>query len=143
MTKEKKLLITGCSLYLLSFALPTYPISDGEDAMGYEAFFAVLKGDAELFVHSNTLVIGLQYVLMNLANVLILILLISEFSQTGSKRLKFYVGTFALLTAFIFFPYFISVLYSYFSFGYYCWLIGIFMMVYYSNEGSFKKPVST
>ena len=140
MKQLNKLFYAGLMLYAVSFFLPTYPLNDEIEVLGYEAAFSAMSWSTSQFVSDNTVLRLLQFLIMNLTNPLILLYLFSVILNRGTARYRYLLGTFALVSAFVFFPYFMSVLYTYFSFGYYCWITSIFMLFYYGNGGTFKRP---
>jgi len=143
MNNINKFFYLGIALYVLSFFLPTYPLNDEVEVLGYEAAISAMSWSSTSFISDNLILNGLQFGLMNLTNPLILIFVLSVILDKGSPRFRYLLGTIALVSAFIFFPYFMSVLYTYFSFGYYCWISSIFVVFYFGNGASFKRPQLT
>ena len=140
MKQLNRLFYAGLMLYVVSFFLPTYPLNDEIEVLGYEAALSAMSWSTSQFISDNTILRLLQFLIMNLTNPLILRYLFSLILNIGTARNRYLIGTFALVSAFVFFPYFMSVLYTYFSFGYYCWITSIFMLFYYGNGGTFKRP---
>ena len=140
MKQLNRLFYAGLMLYVVSFFLPTYPLNDEIEVLGYEAALSAMSWSTSQFISDNTILRLLQFLIMNLTNPLILLYLFSLILNIGTARNRYLIGTFALVSAFVFFPYFMSVLYTYFSFGYYCWITSIFMLFYYGNGGTFKRP---
>ena len=130
------------ALYILSFLLPTLFLPENEITIfGWEtAIDVIINRNNSYSLFKNEGLIALQYIIMNLANPLILIVIIMSYSKSKSKRLMWTVGTFSLISAISYFPFFFTMLFSYFSFGYYAWIVSILLIYLYSNEGTFKRP---
>ncbi len=132
------------AVYLLSFFLPVLQytlFTDEITIYGWEAGIDVLLNQNNGYsISDNTILIMFQYVVMNLANPLILAVIIMHYSNSSKKQLKWLLGTLAMLSAASYMPFMFTMLYTYFSLGYYAWFISIILIYFFSNEGSFKKP---
>ncbi|MCB9225005.1 MAG: hypothetical protein R2780_05205 [Crocinitomicaceae bacterium] len=137
---------SAVAIYLISFALPVIEInalSEPKVLYGWEAALGIANM-SEAFQSmnwfDNKIILIIQMIWFNLANPLILIVIIMSYANSKNERLKWTLGTIALLSAFSWFPYMITLIMYYFSFGYFCWIIGILMIYFYSNGSSFKRP---
>ena len=129
-------------LYLLSFFLPTLFLIENEITIyGWETALDVIMNQNNSYsISENEGLITVQYIVMNLANPLILVVIIMAYTKSKSKRLMWTLGSIALLSAIIYMPFFFTMIFTYFSFGYYLWIISILLIYLYSNEGTFKRP---
>ena len=131
-------------LYLLSFFLPVLQyaiLTDEITIYGWEtAVDVIMNSEYAYSISENSFIIAGQYIVMNLANPLILIVIIMTYAKSKAKRTMWMLSTLGLLSALAYLPFFFTMLFSYFSFGYYLWLISILMIYYYANDASFKRP---
>jgi hypothetical protein len=137
---------SAVALFLISFALPVIELNELDKAeilYGWEAAMGITNMseafDAMNWFDSKTVMI-IQLIWLNLANPLILIVIIMTYMRSKREILKWTLGTIALLSAFSWFPYIFTLIMYYFSYGYFCWLIGILLIYFYANGASFKRP---
>lgn len=137
---------SAVAIFLISFALPVIEIgtlSEPQTLYGWQAALGIANM-SEAFQSMNWFdskaIMIIQLIWFNLANPLILIVIIMTYAKSKREGLKWFLGTLALLSAFSWFPYMLTMIMYYFSFGYFCWLIGILMIYFYSNGASFKRP---
>lgn len=130
-------------LYLLSFFLPVLQYQLGTEEVsiyGWEtALDVIMNSEYAYSISENPVLITGQYILMNLTNPLILAVIILTITGKAA-RLRWLLGTIAMFSAIAYMPYFFTMIFTYFSFGYYLWVISILMIYFYSNESSFKRP---
>ena len=137
---------SAVALFLISFALPVItinPLLEPDIIYGWEAALGITNM-SEAFQamnwFDNKVVMVIQLIWFNLANPLILAVIIMTYAGSKRERLKWTLATISLLSAFSWFPYMLTMIMYYFSFGYFCWLTGILLIYFYSNNGSFKRP---
>jgi hypothetical protein len=137
---------SAVAIFLISFALPVIElgtINQPQTLYGWEAALGIAnmsESFSSMNWFDNETVMIIQLIWFNMANPLILIVIIMTYAKSERKRLTWTLGTIAILSAFSWFPYMITLIMYYFSFGYFCWMIGILLIYFYSNEGSFKRP---
>lgn len=135
------------AVYLLSFFLPVLQytlFTDEITIYGWETAIDVLLNQNNGYsISQNSILIIFQYVVMNLANPLILVVIIMHYAKSPKKQLKWFLGTIAMLSAVCYMPFFFTMMDTYFSFGYYTWLISIMAIYFFANESSFKKPAKS
>ena len=129
-------------LFIGSFFLPVYDKIPGQlTAKGYECAYELA------FNFKNTVAIGdqlvlliPQYIILNIANPLIIIFIIGCLTNRVNPRLRWLLSNLAMLSAVAFMPYFFMTMFNEFSYGYFSWLAAIIMMNYFGNNQSFHRP---
>ena len=143
-TKKNKLRL-GLSFarFITAYFLPAIQYLEGDQEIivyGWEVAIDVLVNPSNYLIYDNPIVLAGQFIIMNLATPLIVVYIILSFGRIGSARSRGMLGTIAMLSACVYLPFFFTIIFDYFSPGYYAWLIGIFMIYYYLNNASFKRP---
>ena len=143
-TKQNKVRLgLSCALFITAYFLPAIQYLEGDQEIivyGWEVAIDVLVNPSNYLVYDNPIVLVGQFIIMNLATPLILVYIILSFGKIGSARSRWMIGTIAMLSACVYLPFFFTMIFDYFSPGYYAWLIGIFLIYYYFNNASFKRP---
>lgn len=143
-TKQNKVRLgLSFALFITAYFLPAIQYLEGDQEIivyGWEVAIDVLVNPSNYLVYDNPIVLVGQFIIMNLATPLILVYIILSFGKIGSARSRWMIGTIAMLSACVYLPFFFTMIFDYFSPGYYAWLIGIFLIYYYFNNASFKRP---
>ena len=133
------------TLYILSFLLPVIQLNSfglEESLYGWEAAQKVIF-TWDYGVNNLVDSTGWQlfhYIIANLANPLVLVVIILHYSGKNNTALKWLLSLIAIISALYWMPYFFGYIFDYFSFGYWTWLGSIIMIHYFSNNSSFKRP---
>ena len=141
--KNKVRLGLSFALFITAYFLPAIQYLEGDQEIivyGWEVAIDVMVNPSNYLIYDNSIVLIGQFIIMNLATPLILLYIILSFGKIGSARSRWMIGTIAMLSACVYLPFFFTMIFDYFSPGYYAWLIGIFLIYYYFNNASFKRP---
>lgn len=141
--KNKIRLSLAFALFLVSYALPALQYQSENETIivyGWEVALDVMLSPKNYLMVNNTFVLIGQYIFMNLATPAILLYLIMSFATLSTPRTRWTIGTIAMLSACVYLPFFFTMIFDYFSPGYYAWLFGITLLYYYLNNASFKRP---
>ena len=143
---QKWRLHAAIALFIVSFILPVIEIVEAgtiKVVYGWEAALAILELSDQFKSNiwfTNEVLVIIQYIWLNLANPLILLVIILTYSGNKYPKTKYVLGTIALLSAVSWMPYIFGLTASYFSYGYFAWIISILMIYFYANDSSFVKP---
>jgi hypothetical protein len=143
--KNKIRLLLSLALFLVSYVLPTLQYQSENDTIvvyGWEVALDVMLSPGNYSIVDNNFVLIVQYIFMNLATPAIILYLILGFGKISTPSVRWMVGTIALLSACVYLPFFFTMIFDYFSPGFYAWLFGISLLYYYLNGASFKRPVA-
>ncbi|MEO9533965.1 MAG: hypothetical protein ABJF27_11795 [Crocinitomicaceae bacterium] len=143
-TKKNKIrLLLALALFLVSYFLPVLQYQLDEEMIkvyGWEVALDVIVNPKSYVIYDNAVLLVGQYILMNLATPTILLFLILGFGKIGTARTRWMIGTIAMLSACVYLPFFFTMIFDYFSIGFYAWIFGITLLYYYLNNASFKRP---
>ena len=138
----KNKLYLSIGLYFVSFLLPVVELNffgQAEVIYGWEIARDALLFSEDGIFQANELEI-FYYVMANLANPLVLVTLILYYSKGDYPNLIYGFSILSIISALFWFPFFLSAIFDYFSFGYWAWLGSILMIHFYTNNSSFKRP---
>lgn len=128
-------------LYILSFFLPVLTSQHNQEVSiyGWEVARHIIAPQGESLLGTTEYQI-IGYIVANIPNPLILIVIILKWTKSDKILLIWILSTIAVITALFWSPFFFSILLINFQMGYWIWLISIFLIHFFVNDSSFKRP---
>lgn len=128
-------------LFIVSFLLPVMSNQFNPDISiyGWEILMNIFTPSSEGMFNDNYFQV-FGYVLACLPNILVILIILLKVKKIEQQKWIYWIGMIAVFSALVWIPFFFSVLFTDFKLGYWIWLISLFLIHYYANNGSFKRP---
>ena len=130
------------ALFIISFCLPVLEGFDysSQVLMGWDiALESIILTSDGIFGEGNLQLF--YYIIALLPNPMVAIVIFLKYTKKPASMTIWLLSMIAVFLSLFWALFFFSIIFDYFSFGYWTWLVAIIMIHYYGNDGTFKRPI--